>query len=428
MGKYINNEDNGKILTGSSGADTVENFGANVSISGGKGNDFIYNSGSDVSVDAGKGNDSIDSAGENVLFVYRGGNDLIQGFNESSTLQIAASNINRTIETNGTDFFLTVGKNVITLEGAAELEKINIVTGKGKAIKFTVKAPNLVGTNADEIFDNFVDKATIDAGAGNDRIWNLGAVNVSLEGGKGNDFISNWNDESENLYVYKSGDGDDTIQGFGSGDSIKVTGTTQVSTSVTNGNVIVGVGKGSILLTDVAQEQKQVTLVNSKNKIISTYTYSPDGVADGTSMTLSADFSGNFDAANFKNVDGSNCAADIEIVAGDKASTLRGGSGNDQLWGGAGNDKLYGGAGDDNFICRAGAGKDTIMDFTANDMLTILDADGNADGTFTKSLFKNSKLTLVLDGGGKVIFDDVSKGDTFNINDTTYTIKGSKLK
>ena len=35
---------------------------------------------------------------------------------------------------------------------------------------------------------------------------------------------------------------------------------------------------------------------------------------------------------------------------------------------------------------------------------------------------------LTIKGGGSVIFDGVAKGDTFNINNKTYTISGKKLK
>ncbi|MBR3497512.1 MAG: hypothetical protein IKO05_00790 [Selenomonadaceae bacterium] len=54
-------------------------------------------------------------------------------------------------------------------------------------------------------------------------------------------------------------------------------------------------------------------------------------------------------------------------------------------------------------------------------MLQILDAG------FTNSSFKNGKLTIAVDGGGHVIFQNVSASDTFNINGTTYSISGKKL-
>ena len=106
---------------------------------------------------------------------------------------------------------------------------------------------------------------------------------------------------------------------------------------------------------------------------------------------------------------------------------LLGGKGNDSLWGGAGNDSLWGGDGNDTFIYKAGEGKDTIFDYTSGDMLKILKSNGKT-GSFSKSKYSNGTLSLTISGGGSVIFNDVAKGDKFNINGTTYKISGSKLK
>lgn len=107
--------------------------------------------------------------------------------------------------------------------------------------------------------------------------------------------------------------------------------------------------------------------------------------------------------------------------------TLVGGKGNDTLWGDAGNDKLFGGAGNDVFIYKPNEGTDTIFDYDSGDMLKILKSNGKDGGTFTNSSFKNNKLTLAIDGGGKVIFEGVNSGDSFNINGKNYTLSGKTL-
>ena len=114
------------------------------------------------------------------------------------------------------------------------------------------------------------------------------------------------------------------------------------------------------------------------------------------------------------------------LSGNDGNDKLLGGDGNDSLWGGAGNDTIWGGDGSDVFVYKANEGKDYIMDFTANDMLQILKADGS-QGSFTKSSFKNSSLTLAVEGGGKVYVGGATTSDTFNINDKTYGISGGKL-
>ena len=115
------------------------------------------------------------------------------------------------------------------------------------------------------------------------------------------------------------------------------------------------------------------------------------------------------------------------LDGGDGNDILDGGAGNDTLWGGAGNDTLWGGAGSDTFVYTAGEGKDYIMDFTNNDMLQILNADG-AQGSFGSSAFSDSTLTLNISGGGSVVFRNINASTGFNINGTTRTISNGRLK
>lgn len=106
--------------------------------------------------------------------------------------------------------------------------------------------------------------------------------------------------------------------------------------------------------------------------------------------------------------------------------SLSGGAGSDTLWGGTGNDTLTGGSGSDVFIYRPNEGKDTISDYASGELLQILNADGSA-GTFSGSSFSGGKLTLTIQGGGSLIFNNVSANTSFNINGTTHTISGGRL-
>ena len=115
-----------------------------------------------------------------------------------------------------------------------------------------------------------------------------------------------------------------------------------------------------------------------------------------------------------------------ELYGGDGNDYLHGGNGNDSLWGNAGNDTIWGGNGSDVFIYEPNEGTDYIMDFTSSDALQILTEDGS-QGTFSDSSFKSSTLTLAIDGGGSVVFKNVSAKTTFHINDDTYTISGTEL-
>lgn len=56
-------------------------------------------------------------------------------------------------------------------------------------------------------------RVTINAGAGNDFVFNNGRF-VTIAGGKGDDLIYLSNDSEGNVIQYNDGDGDDTVEGF----------------------------------------------------------------------------------------------------------------------------------------------------------------------------------------------------------------------
>ena len=106
---------------------------------------------------------------------------------------------------------------------------------------------------------------------------------------------------------------------------------------------------------------------------------------------------------------------------------IKGGAGKDSLWGGAGNDTLYGGDGVDMFTYLANGGKDYVMDYESGELFRIYNEAGTKKTSFSKSAFSDDTLTLTINGGGTVIFNDVDSSTTFNINGTSYKVNGSKL-
>lgn len=373
-GKSIKYKINRNIV-GTSSNDSIENYVDRATISAGKGNDTIKNF----------------YYSSNVLFKYSGGNDSISGFDDTSTLQVATGTMNSIITTNGSDYFVAIGKNVVTLDGAAALDKVSIVNSKGKAINFTVD-PGIFGTNGDDKIRNYVEGATINVGNGDDTIENsYYAKNTSISGGVGNDSIQN----SGNSSKIDGGAGDDTISNSGS----------DVSVFGGNGDDYI-ISKGSATLDGGAGDD-----------YIYAYRYGYVKVDGG---------------AGDDKIFGSTLSD--SLVGGAGNDVIYGKEGNDTLWGGAGNDSLYGNGGNevnfqsDVFVYKPGEGTDTIFDYDVWDTLMILKADGSEGGTFTKATFKNNTLTLAINGGGTVIFDDVKAGENININGVTHTISGGTLK
>ena len=279
------------------------------------------------------------------------------------------------------------------------------------------------------------------AGAGNDSIRNS-SDNVTISGGKGNDTISAWSSKNA-LIKYTSGDGNDMVWNFNETSTLQISGG-YYSTQKSDDNVIVTVGKGNVTLTNVANLSK-LKIKGNKGLIItdsikSSVTADSDiKVIDASSRTKAIKITGNALANSIsggtKNDSIFGGAGNDSILGydgndklyGDTGNDiLLGGKGNDSLWGGAGNDSLWGNAGKDTFIYTANEGTDTIFDYEAGDLLKILNVDGS-DASFKSSKYSGGDLTITINGGGKIIFDDVASTTKFNINGLPYNISGSKL-
>ena len=191
---FIENTGEKVTIAGGTGVDTISNRSDNVSISGGEGSDSIYNDGSNVTISGGADNDSIENStnSANILFQYSGGNDIIEGFNETSTLQLTSDTITSAYS-DGTDAFLTIGNNIVTIKGLSFFTNvINVMDAKGKTSSYTINL--LKGTNAADNLPNDNSNLTIQALGGDDTVENTGN-NVTISGGVGNDSISNTGSE-----------------------------------------------------------------------------------------------------------------------------------------------------------------------------------------------------------------------------------------
>ena len=119
------------------------------------------------------------------------------------------------------------------------------------------------GAGNDSIYNNQGDYLSISGGDGNDTIeidavigesygyYNYYGYRNTINGGKGNDRISLSGNSDDNLIEYTEGDGNDTVYGFGYYDTLKIgNGTTDTYSKETVGSdVVVTVGDGKITLS-----------------------------------------------------------------------------------------------------------------------------------------------------------------------------------
>ena len=360
----ISNEGAAVTISGGDWADTIQNSsgGANSSIDGGAGNDLISNSGDDVTLLGGAGNDSISNFGSNVtlnggkgndtlslnyanLIEYKSGdgNDLIQGFNEDDTLSISGGSYST--QEKGSDVLVKVGKGTITLKDArVTTDTISI---NGKTIKLK---KNITLTNGNDSFENSRSKVSINGSKGNDSISNSGS-NVTIGGGAGDDLISLGSDASSNVINYKSGDGNDTIEGFNSTSTLKIGGGTGTYFAETVGSdIIVTVGEGKITLAGAASLPK----VNIKG------TYVNPLLIVGTNKA--ENIPNDLDDATIRALGGNdtitNTGTNVSIDGGKGNDSISNEGSNVSIDGSAGNDSISN-SGNDSAIV-AGDGNNTI--------------------------------------------------------------------
>ena len=267
MGNYYSS-----TINGGAGDDVLVGYYYNSSISGGADNDKIdlSNGGYYNTVNGGTGEDTIYADtinGSPALIEYNAGDgdDVLYGFRSNSTLRIngTVDSIGSSGSEAGSDLYLAVGQNVITLKNAVSARFIKVITNDGDisaslepyASKFELYSgtpgndyielndSNNVGMKvvtdggddtvtaySNYSHDKYLDtgdgndyignngySSTIDAGAGNDEIYACYNTRYdSIEGGEGNDYIQSGGPYS----TINGGAGNDTIYSYGENSTI----------------------------------------------------------------------------------------------------------------------------------------------------------------------------------------------------------------
>ena len=465
--------DNGLIM-GLDGNDTIIAQGKGITAVGGYEDDLI----------------SLDSAngGNEVSYGYGCGNDTVYGLKTNDTLDIYNGVVSKAT-ISGNDVIVTIGDESLTLKDVKgqtlsavdsdDISYIACINENDEITQIITNATKSLGTLA-AAFKNTDASTRTKAikGIGNELDNSIvgGYGDDTLNGGKGNDTLTGGG--GDDIFIYSAGN--DVISDYASGDKISL-GAAITKAEVDGADVVFKFKNGSLTVKDA--EGQSLSMIDSKGKSFSTVIGggSSDS-SDSDLMTVTNSSASVVTAgADIKTVDASKRTKAVKITGnaldnsikggagvdsisgGDGADTLRGGKGNDSLlggkgndsihggsgndriygnagadvlfggagkdslWGGAGNDTLWGSNGTDTFIYQAGGGNDSIMDYASGELLRLLTKDGKSNATFSKSAFDDDTLTLTVNGGGTVIFNNIDDETTFNINGTSYKVSGSKL-
>ena len=171
-------------------------------------------------------------SGNNVLITVGSGSTNVITLKDTKVNDVQINDNFITIEKNPFPVTLTSGHDNenYTVEGAT----VDAAAGND-TITNSGSNSSIYGNAGKDIITNSGINSTIDGGADNDTIYIEGeATGVIVIGGKGNDLITTNN--NGNLIKYATGDGIDTIEGFGENDSIEVTsGSIRASADNTDG-------------------------------------------------------------------------------------------------------------------------------------------------------------------------------------------------
>ncbi|MBE8951002.1 MAG: hypothetical protein SR3Q1_10495 [Quinella sp. 3Q1] len=407
-----------KLLLGTEDADNLSNSDDEATILAKGGNDTIDNIGSSVSIFSGAGDDYISNSGENVLFSYESGNDTINGFNATSTLQVAGGSYSSVKIGNDLILFGSSSTESIKILEASNLSSINIFDANDNPVEIG-DAKNIVGTEQADSLINPVDSATIQAFGGDDTIDNKGA-RVSIYGGAGNDYVNN-NEQRLTFYFYDSGD--DTIEGFTCQDVLDI-GTYAYETVESGADILVNIISneatiGTVTLKDYPADQEPnivshrpstsgENISNTASDTLITGTANSDNIDNtGTNVTINA-FDSDDSVTN--GTVGSSSFGSNSIIYGNGGNDFIGNYGdNATLVGDAGNDIIINSG--KNVSMNGGAGND-YLNTSYSDNSTIDGGDG-AD-QITNSY---SSATIISGAGDDYILN--TGGDNSSINSGT---------
>ncbi len=407
------NTEYGATIQALGGNDFITNSGLNVSISGGTGDDTIDNRASFVTIAGGKGNDLIslsNDAKENVIqYTIGDGSDTISGFSETDTLSMPG--VEYTPVTVDNNVVVSVGRDSITLEGAASLDNINFegirsnlfrLTEGDDTLNNTVESATIQAQGGEDKITNSGANAIIDGGEGEDRINNSLAANVTITGGDDDDKITNSgnfvtiaagagndsiNNSGENvLFVHESGD--DTIRGFNSTSMLKVLGRNY--SSVTSGRNLILINadtKNSITILNsnainiVDANDKPLEIERTKNIIYTEKADTINNIVDNVTIAgLGGDDTITNKGDNVSIGGGNdkdtitNTGSEVTITGGEGADYISSSGDNNSIFGGADNDTVEI-SGDENTI-NAEGGDDFISVKGARNVIDYVAGDG----------------------------------------------------
>ncbi len=255
----------------------------------------------------------------------------------------------------------------------------NIITGTAgdDILSGTSARDKISGLEGNDSMSGAGSDDILDGGPGNDTIWG-GNGRDTITGGTGDDTL--YGDGGDDVYIWKKGDGNDTIEDWLGTNTLKLPDCASSDIVVAQSGMDVAIRIGSETITvkswyEAPKYQLGAIEFSDGSTIdrdgINGMIGSIEGTEGGDSLNGTAGNDHIFGHDGNDTISGLGGDDYLDGGAGD--DTLWGGAGNDTLVGGLGADKLEGGAGNDTFVWSKGDGNDTIEDAQGANVLRLAD-------------------------------------------------------
>ena len=260
-------------------------------------------------------------------------------------------------------------------------------------------------TKAIKIAGNTLDNSIV-SGKGADTL-DGGAGDNTLTGGKGND-----------LFIHNAGN-NNLITDYGNGaDKISLAAIIS-DVEISDNDILLKFDGGSLTIAD--GKDKKITFLKDKKSL--TYIFGDHKIFDKDKTATTLISAQSFDASakdysKLKSIDATNVTEKIYITGNKKANKIYAGNYGATLNGGKGNDTLTGGDSADVFIYENKGGKDIIVDYAQDDIISLVSATvSNASIKKADVVFKVGKQKLTVKNSSDKEITFIENGITKTFSD-----------
>lgn len=345
------------------------------------------------------------------------------------------------------------GKIKLYIPSDASVSDIKL--GKANEVYNYASGIKIIGNAKANIIYNYAENIQIDGGSGNDKIYG-GSYRDTLIGGKGKDtLVGNSGDDTliggtgndcltggagADIFVYASGDGNDTITDYvEDDDKIKITSGTISKAKISGKNAVFNIGKGKITVKN--GKNRNITFTDNNGNDIVYYNgkiqnMNPVNIYNTNYNTIISGASGNdsiYNLGNYVTINTGNGNDTVVMdsyggTSGSAYSYVNVGMGDDLVKNYGPNTTIYGGTGNDSILncdthvtIDGGEGDDTINSsyrvYDNIDYVTISGGKGN-DQISLGSYSYNNVIQYASGDGNDTIYG-------FNYDDTLHIKKGN---